>query len=74
VLPVFAEPRPRFGYHFVYGPRIPLPDTGNRERDILELTATCTAVVEERVRRHPGAWLWMHDRWKSRPEPDEVPS
>lgn len=72
VLPVFAEPRAK-GYHFVYGPPIPLPRSGDRQRDILDLTAACTAVVEERVRRHPGAWLWMHDRWKSRPRPEEVP-
>jgi KDO2-lipid IV(A) lauroyltransferase len=73
VLPVFAEPRPGHGYHFVYGPPIPLPDSGDRQKDILDLTAACTAAVEERVRRRPGAWLWMHDRWKSRPRPEEVP-
>ena len=29
------------------------------------------AAPEERIRAVPGQWLWMHDRWKSRPKPGE---
>lgn len=32
----------------------------------------CTAVIEEWVRRYPDHWLWMHDRWRTRP-PEESP-
>jgi KDO2-lipid IV(A) lauroyltransferase len=25
-------------------------------------------VLEDYVRRDPGQWLWIHRRWKTRPE------
>jgi KDO2-lipid IV(A) lauroyltransferase len=33
-----------------------------------------TSVIERWVREEPGHWLWIHNRWKKRPEPDEVPA
>jgi Kdo2-lipid IVA lauroyltransferase/acyltransferase len=29
-------------------------------------------VQEEAIRRHPAEWVWMHQRWKTRPDPDGV--
>ena len=43
-----------------------LPDTSDAQA-IEGLTARCTAVIEEAVRASPEQWLWMHDRWKTRP-------
>jgi KDO2-lipid IV(A) lauroyltransferase len=71
VVPVFALPRRGARYHVVYLPEVTVEQTGDRERDVLELTASCTAIIEQWVRRQPGCWLWMHDRWKSRPRPGE---
>jgi KDO2-lipid IV(A) lauroyltransferase len=51
---------------FIDGP-IPVPDTGDRKRDILEHTAALTQVIEGFVRRHPEQWLWLHRRWKVQP-------
>jgi len=67
VVPTFSIPQPNGSYRIVYEPEIEVRDTGNRDRDILELTATCTAVIEKWVRRHPELWLWMHRRWKTAP-------
>jgi KDO2-lipid IV(A) lauroyltransferase len=33
----------------------------------LELTARHTARLEERVRRRPEMWFWLHRRWKTAP-------
>ncbi|MDD5309275.1 MAG: lysophospholipid acyltransferase family protein [Deltaproteobacteria bacterium] len=30
-------------------------------------TASLTAVLERRIRRHPTQWVWFHERWKTRP-------
>jgi len=46
---------------------VPLLKTGDRERDLLENTATYTKVLEERIRLHPEQWFWLHKRWKARP-------
>ena len=46
----------------VYSP-IPLPDTGDPDRDVVALTTAINAFVEDRVRERPGQWLWIHKRW-----------
>jgi KDO2-lipid IV(A) lauroyltransferase len=59
-------------YRLRFDPAVELSRTGDDERDIRENTARFTQVVERFVRRHPGQWLWVHKRWKTRP-PGEPP-
>jgi KDO2-lipid IV(A) lauroyltransferase len=56
----------RYVLHF--GEDISLPDTGDAEADIVSLTQRCTSVIEDWVRRYPDQWLWIHRRWKTRPD------
>jgi KDO2-lipid IV(A) lauroyltransferase len=65
VLPVFVYPEGT-RYRSVYGPPLPLPSTGDPERDVAEITAMATRIIEEKVREQPHLWLWMHDRWRRR--------
>ena len=51
-----------------FGERIALVDTGDPEADALANTARFTAVLESYIRQYPEQWLWMHRRWKTRPE------
>jgi KDO2-lipid IV(A) lauroyltransferase len=51
---------------FIEGP-IPVPNTGDRSRDIVEHTAAVTRVLERYIREHPDQWLWLHRRWKVQP-------
>ena len=44
----------------------------DREAEVVRLTAACAAVQEAAIRRHPEEWVWMHQRWKTRP-PDARP-
>jgi len=55
-------------YILRFGEEIPLISTGNDEADALANTARFTAVIEAWVRRYPDQWLWVHRRWKTRPE------
>lgn len=68
VLPVFSFPEPDGSYRVVYGPPLPRPSSSDREAAALEITAAGTARIEEAIRMHPGAWFWMHQRWRTRPE------
>ncbi len=40
-----------------------LPDSGDRDADVLALTQAMTAQVEAWVRDDPGQWFWLHRRW-----------
>ena len=71
VLPGFMlweESEQKYVLHF--GEAIDLVSTGNDEHDALENTARFTAVIESWIRRYPDQWLWVHRRWKTRPEGD----
>lgn len=51
-----------------FGKALEIVNTGNLKEDILTNTARFHKVVEEYVRRYPEQWLWVHKRWKTRPE------
>lgn len=48
----------------VVDPPLPLPDTGDRQGDVLALTQAVNDSVERWVRARPEDWLWLHKRWK----------
>jgi KDO2-lipid IV(A) lauroyltransferase len=44
-------------------------DAPDREAEALKVTADCTAAIEAAIRENPPEWVWMHERWKRRPQP-----
>jgi len=55
-------------YTLRFDPAIELVHTGDDQADIVANTAKLTRIIEEYVRRYPDQWLWVHRRWKTRPE------
>jgi Kdo2-lipid IVA lauroyltransferase/acyltransferase len=55
-------------YRLRFDPAVKLIRTGNDDADALANTALFTKVIEDYVRRYPEQWLWVHRRWKTRPE------
>ena len=55
-------------YRLRFDPALRLIRTGNDEADAIANTALFTKVIEEKVRQYPDQWLWVHRRWKTRPE------
>jgi KDO2-lipid IV(A) lauroyltransferase len=72
VLPGFLvwEPAEK-KYALRFGEELQLIRTGNMASDILANTALFTSTIEAYVRRYPEQWLWVHRRWKTRPEGEE---
>lgn len=54
-------------YRLRFEPAIPIARTGDEEADVIENTARFTRAIEDYIRAHPGQWLWVHKRWKTRP-------
>jgi Kdo2-lipid IVA lauroyltransferase/acyltransferase len=55
-------------YRLRFGPALELIRTGDLEADIIANTQLFTKVIEDYVRQYPDQWLWVHRRWKTRPE------
>jgi len=55
-------------YRVQFDPALELARTGDEEADALQNTAAFTKVIENYARQCPEQWLWVHRRWKTRPE------
>ena len=55
-------------YVLRFGAALDLPVSDDAEADALAHTALFTRVIEEYVRQYPDQWLWVHRRWKTRPQ------
>jgi len=69
VVPGFTIWDARLGkYRLRFDPAVELIRTGDIEADIVANTQKFTSVIENYVRQYPEQWLWVHRRWKTRPE------
>jgi len=55
-------------YRLRFEPPLELVRTGDAERDIVENTERFAKVTEEIIRKYPEQWVWVHARWKTRPQ------
>jgi Kdo2-lipid IVA lauroyltransferase/acyltransferase len=55
-------------YRLRFDPALQLVRTGDDEADLAANTQLFTKVIENYVRQYPDQWLWIHRRWKTRPE------
>jgi KDO2-lipid IV(A) lauroyltransferase len=67
IVPAFIRREDGGTHRVVAEPALPLPPSGDVEAAIVSLTARCTEAIEAAIREAPDQWLWMHDRWRTRP-------
>jgi KDO2-lipid IV(A) lauroyltransferase len=53
--------------HMYLDPELPLISTGDEEHDLVANTQVYTDFIEKAIRKHPTQWVWMHERWKTKP-------
>jgi len=63
---VWESSEQRYVLHF--GPELELIRGSDAAENIVANTALFTATIESYVRRYPDQWLWVHRRWKTRPQ------
>lgn len=71
IIPLFSYPTNKGKYRVAYGPEIEFTRTGNKEKDILNLTQVCEKVLESIIAKQPEPWMWGHRRWKTRPPQED---
>lgn len=49
-------------------PEVKLIHTGNKEQDIQVNTQRISGASEAFIREFPEQWVWMHERWKTKPQ------
>jgi KDO2-lipid IV(A) lauroyltransferase len=70
LLPGFIHRRADGTHKGVIHPPLPVPTDGTLADRVEELTASATAAIERQIRKYPEQWVWMHRRWRRRPESD----
>lgn len=73
VVPIYTIRQPD-GRHVVQVlPPVP-PPTDREEATIQASTQVYSDILEGIIRQHPDQWLWLHKRWRTRPEQAIPPS
>jgi len=67
VIPAFSLRMPDGRYRLILGREMEILETGDWDSDVAVNTQNFTRVVEEMVRKYPDQWLWVHNRWKTKP-------
>lgn len=71
-VPVFCLSFPGGKYKLIVGEEL-VPDSRERTREnVYRITCQMTNVIEDIVRQYPDQWIWMHDRWHTKPEEDDI--
>jgi Kdo2-lipid IVA lauroyltransferase/acyltransferase len=67
VVPTYVHLREDGMQHMHILPEIPMTITGDEEKDLVFNTQMLTNFIEDVIRKYPDQWVWMHERWKTRP-------
>ena len=67
VIPAYVVRLESGKYRLVIKEEMQVIRTGGDDEDILINTQNFTRVIEDTVRKYPDQWLWIHQRWKTKP-------
>lgn len=68
IVPIFIRLKKDYTYVVMCLEELKLVNTGDEEKDVVTNTRICSDVYEHIIRKHPEQWIWMHRRWKKKPE------
>lgn len=67
IVPTYVHLGDDWKQHMHILPEIPMKVTGDDEADMVYNTQVLTDFIETQIRKHPDQWVWMHERWKTKP-------
>ena len=68
ILPSFIVRQPDGTHQAIIEPPLTLERCDDKEKELVINTQKYTKVIESYIRKNPEQWIWMHQRWKTRPE------
>ena len=68
VVPAFLVRGADGRFEFQIDREIEVRQSKDFEGDVLETVRRYTEAVESYVKAYPDQWMWMHERWKTRPQ------
>jgi KDO2-lipid IV(A) lauroyltransferase len=54
-------------YRLIAKPQVSYVTSGDDDRDVYEVTRRCTEALEEIIDQYKDQWIWLHNRWHTRP-------
>ena len=67
VIPTYVYLGKDWKQHMHILPEIPIKTSGDDEADMVYNTQVLTNFIEDVIRKYPEQWVWMHERWKTKP-------
>jgi len=71
IMPGFIHRKPDGTHKIKVYPPLEVPSEGSLREKVQEMTAAATAVAEWQIRAWPEQWVWMHRRWRTRPDDEQ---
>ena len=68
VLPMVIIRKAPAKYDLTVFPEIEFNHNSEPVSDIKRVLQECTRILEQTISKNPEHWVWMHKRWKTRPE------
>lgn len=67
VIPAFIVREGPVSHRVIFEKKVEITKSGDITEDIIRNTQRFTKIIESYIIRYPDHWLWVHDRWKTRP-------
>jgi KDO2-lipid IV(A) lauroyltransferase len=67
LIPLFDIRQKDNHHQVIIEPAYKLITTSNIKDDIIKNTAILTKKLETYIRQYPDQWLWLHNRWATKP-------
>jgi KDO2-lipid IV(A) lauroyltransferase len=59
-------------HHVFIAPQLTYVKTDDFEADLLSVVQRTNDIISAHIRKFPEQWVWMHERWKTKPPKQEV--
>lgn len=67
VIPIYIRLQPDYTQLLQVYPEVVLECSGDEEKDLITNTQRISDTTERAILKNPEQWVWMHERWKTKP-------